>query len=192
MSILDTGRAGLNQALKATDSSTNLANQMQAERSRLAVANKQADSSTMGQMAGLAGSAAVTYGPEAISGLSALGATATPAAEAGIGSAVGAAIPAEGAMIGSSAAGSGLDSSLGTGVGTLGTAGTAAADTALSAGAVGLESAAATGAATLGTDAAVAGGTALAAEGTAAAAASVVPVAGWIAAAGILAYSLFS
>ena len=115
MSILDTGRAGLNQALKAMDSSTNLANQMQAERSQLAVANKQADSSTTGQMAGLAGSAALTYGPEAISGL-----------------------------------------------------------------------------ATLGTDAAVTGGTALAAEGTAAAAASVVPVAGWIAAAGILAYSLFS
>lgn len=69
MSLLSNGRAGLGQAMSAQNSSTALANQMQAERAKLKIANDNANSASAGQMTGLAGSAAVTMGPKAYDAL---------------------------------------------------------------------------------------------------------------------------
>ena len=69
MNLLSNGRAGLGQAMSAQNSSTALANQMQAERAKLKIANDNANSASAGQMTGLAGSAAVTMGPKAYDAL---------------------------------------------------------------------------------------------------------------------------
>lgn len=176
MSILGTGRNTLAQADYASKASTALANDLQANKAGIEIAGRNANEARRGQALGSAMSTALTAAPYAYNALTGAGETAA-AASGIVGNGLGQAGNA--ALNGSlTAANAGLTS----GAATTGAATTGAA--------AGTTAAAASEAAAVGTTAAA---SSAAAGGAAAggAAAAVVPIAGWIVAAGALAYSLF-
>jgi len=181
MNLLSNGRAGLGQAMSAQNSSTALANQMQAERAKLKIANDNANSASAGQMTGLAGSAAVTMGPKAYDALMTPSSLNTTNAAGSLGASGDSAL--SGSLNGSSMNMANTGTSAITG--TADTTGTSSAiGSSITPAFEGGADVAATGA----TEAAGAGAAEL---GLGEAAAAAVPFAGWALAAGMLAYSLF-
>jgi len=82
MDLLDTGRQNLEGALTASDQATQLANQLQAARAQMTMANRSANAQAQGQMAGSLGALGIAAYPQISNYVSGLGASnaAAPAA----------------------------------------------------------------------------------------------------------------
>jgi len=80
MDLLDTGRQNLEGALTASDQATQLANQLQAARAQMTMANRSANAQAQGQMAGSLGALGIAAYPQISNYVSGLGNAAAPAA----------------------------------------------------------------------------------------------------------------